>query len=82
LGKDVEFSIIGESTELDKTMIEDLNAPLVHLVRNAIDHGVETIEERRVSDKQEKSIIQIEAHQEGDHIVISVSDDGRVCARI
>jgi two-component system chemotaxis sensor kinase CheA len=77
LGKDVEFSIIGESTELDKTMIEDLNAPLVHLVRNAIDHGVETIEERRVSDKQEKSIIQIEAHQEGDHIVISVSDDGR-----
>jgi len=77
LGKDVEFSIVGESTELDKAMIEDLNAPLVHLVRNAIDHGVETIEERKLAGKQEKSTIQLEARQEGDHIVITVTDDGR-----
>ncbi len=56
LGKDVELVLVGEETEMDKTMIEDLNDPLVHLVRNAVDHGVETIEERIAAGKPEKSM--------------------------
>ena len=77
LGKNVEFTLIGASTELDKSMIEDLNDPLVHLVRNAVDHGIETVEERRAAGKPENSVVQLEARQEGDHIVITVTDDGR-----
>lgn len=76
LGKDVELVLIGEETELDKTMIEDLNDPLVHLVRNAVDHGVETIEERLVAGKSEKSQIELSACHEGEHILISIADDG------
>ncbi len=77
LGKDVELVLSGEETEIDKTMIEDLNDPLVHLVRNAVDHGVESAEQRSSSGKPEKSIVQLSARQEGDHIVISIADDGR-----
>jgi len=77
LGKDVELVLSGEETEMDKTMIEDLNDPLVHLVRNAVDHGVETVEERRAAGKPEKSIIELSARQEGDHILITITDDGR-----
>jgi len=77
LNKDVELKLIGEETELDKTMIEDLNDPLVHLVRNAVDHGVETIEERRAAGKPEKSVVELAARQEGDHILITISDDGQ-----
>ncbi len=55
LSKDVELVLSGEETEMDKTMIEYLNDPLVHLVRNAVDHGVETIEERIAAGKPEKS---------------------------
>ena len=76
LGKDVELVLIGEETEMDKTMIEDLNDPLVHLVRNAVDHGVETIEERIAAGKPEKSIVELSARQEGDHILITITDDG------
>ncbi|HEU0189149.1 MAG TPA: chemotaxis protein CheA [Gallionella sp.] len=77
LGKDVELALSGEETEMDKTMIEDLNDPLVHLVRNAVDHGVETTEERIAAGKPEKSIVELSARQEGDHILIIIADDGR-----
>ncbi len=77
LGKEVELVLSGEETEIDKTMIEDLNDPLVHLIRNAVDHGVEDPEQRRAKSKPEKSIIQLGATQMGDHIVINIADDGR-----
>jgi two-component system chemotaxis sensor kinase CheA len=77
LGKDVELVLVGEETEIDKTMIEDLSDPLIHLIRNAVDHGVESIEDRRAVGKPEKSQVRLEARQEGDHIVLVVSDDGR-----
>jgi two-component system chemotaxis sensor kinase CheA len=77
LGKDVELVLIGEETEMDKTMIEDLNDPLVHLVRNAVDHGVETIAERLAAGKPERSMVELSARQEGDHILITIVDDGR-----
>lgn len=77
LGKDVELALIGEETEVDKTMIEDLADPLVHLVRNAVDHGVESAEERLAAGKPAKSIVRLEARQEGDHIVLIIADDGR-----
>jgi two-component system chemotaxis sensor kinase CheA len=77
LGKDVELVLSGEETEIDKTMIEDLNDPLVHLVRNAVDHGVESAEERSAAGKLSKSSVYLSARQEGDHILISISDDGK-----
>jgi len=77
LGKDVELALVGEETEVDKTMIEDLADPLVHLIRNAVDHGVESSEERMAAGKPAKSIVRLEARQEGDHIVLIVADDGR-----
>ena len=77
LGKDVELALVGEETEVDKTMIEDLADPLVHLVRNAVDHGVESPEERLAAGKPAKSIVRLEARQEGDHIVLIIADDGR-----
>lgn len=77
LGKEVELVITGEETELDKTMIEDLNDPLVHLVRNAVDHGVESPEERVSVGKKPQSVVQLSAEQVGDHIVIEIADDGK-----
>ena len=77
LGKDVELALVGEETEIDKTMIEDLSDPIIHLIRNAVDHGVESMEERRAAGKPEKSQVRLEARQEGDHIVILIADDGR-----
>lgn len=76
LGKDVELVLAGEETEIDKTMIEDLSDPIIHLIRNAVDHGVESAEERRAAGKPAKSILRLEARQEGDHILIMVADDG------
>lgn len=76
LGKDVELALSGEETEIDKTMIEDLADPIIHLIRNAVDHGVENNDDRRARGKPEKSILRLEARQEGDHIVIIVADDG------
>ena len=77
MGKDVELVLAGEETEIDKTMIEDLADPIIHLIRNAVDHGVEDGPERIANGKPEKSIVRLEARQEGDHIVILVADDGR-----
>lgn len=77
LGKDVELVLAGEETEVDKTMIEDLADPLIHLIRNAVDHGVEGGEERLAAGKPAKSVVRLEARQEGDHIVLIIADDGR-----
>ncbi len=77
LGKDVELVLEGEDTELDRAMIDDLGDPLIHLVRNAVDHGVEVPEERRAAGKPERSIVRLMARQEGDHVVIAIRDDGR-----
>jgi two-component system chemotaxis sensor kinase CheA len=77
LGKDVELVLIGEETEIDKTMIEDLNDPLVHLIRNAVDHGVEDPAQRAAQGKPEKSLVRLGARQEGDHILITIVDDGK-----
>jgi len=77
LGKDVELQLSGEDTELDKTMIEDLNDPLIHLVRNAVDHGIESPEDRRSQGKPAKSIVRLSAEQIGDNILIEIVDDGR-----
>jgi len=77
LGKDVELLLVGEETEIDKTMIEDLSDPIIHLIRNAVDHGVEVPAERLANGKPEKSQVRLEARQEGDHIVLIVADDGK-----
>lgn len=77
LGKDVELVLAGEETEVDKTMIEDLADPLIHLIRNAVDHGVEMPNERLAGGKASKSLVRLEARQEGDHIVLIIADDGR-----
>ena len=76
LGKEVELVIRGEDTELDKTVVEQIGDPLVHLIRNSLDHGIERPEVREKNGKQRQGRIRLEAHQEGDHIIISVSDDG------
>ena len=77
LGKDVELEISGDETELDKTIIEDLRDPLVHLVRNAVDHGIEMPEDRVAAGKPTKATVRLSAQQAGDHIVLEISDDGR-----
>ncbi len=77
LGKDVELVLIGEDTEIDKTMIEDLSDPIIHLIRNAVDHGIEPTEERLANGKSAKSEVRLEARQEGDHILLIIADDGR-----
>jgi two-component system chemotaxis sensor kinase CheA len=77
LGKEVELVLSGEETEIDKTMIEDLNDPLVHLIRNAVDHGVEDTEQRLAAGKTAKSLVQLQARQVGDHIIIVIADDGK-----
>ncbi len=77
LGKNVNLIITGEETELDKTIIEEVGDPLVHLIRNAIDHGIEFPNERRAAGKPETGQITLKAYHEGDTIIIEVSDDGR-----
>lgn len=75
--KAVELVIFGEETEIDKKVIDRIGEPLVHLVRNAVDHGIETREERAISGKDSVGHIKLGAYQEGDHICIEVSDDGK-----
>ena len=77
LGKDIELKLEGEETELDRTMIEELGDPLMHLVRNAVDHGIETPAQRKALGKPEQGTIVLCAQHSGDHIVIRVADDGR-----
>jgi two-component system chemotaxis sensor kinase CheA len=74
--KDVELEIHGQETEIDKNMVDLIGDPLVHLVRNSLDHGIEMPDERERMHKPRRGTIRLEAKQEGDHIVISISDDG------
>ncbi|MDB5807044.1 MAG: chemotaxis protein CheA [Betaproteobacteria bacterium] len=77
LGKDCELIIEGADTEVDKTILEELNDPLVHLVRNAVDHGLETTADREAAGKPARGTIRLAARQAGDHIIIEITDDGR-----
>ncbi len=77
LNKKIELIIEGEDTELDKSIVEEIGDPLVHIIRNSCDHGIEPPEERIAKGKPETGIIQLKAYNEGNHIVIQISDDGR-----
>lgn len=76
LNKDIELELIGEETDLDKNLVEALADPLVHLVRNSVDHGIESPEVRQASGKSRVGIITLSARQEGDHILLTIKDDG------
>ncbi len=76
-GKKVDLIISGEDTELDKTVIQQINDPLVHMVRNAVDHGIETPDRRRAAGKPEVGHVHLNACHEGGNIVIEITDDGR-----
>jgi two-component system chemotaxis sensor kinase CheA len=76
-GKAIELSTDGETTEIDKTVIERLADPLVHLIRNAADHGLETAEDRAAAGKPATGRIRLSAHQSGGEVVITIRDDGR-----
>lgn len=77
LKKEVQFVLKGKETEVDKTVLEKISDPLVHIVRNALDHGIESPQERIEQGKSEKAALEISAKHEGGNIVISISDDGR-----
>ncbi len=77
LQKDVRLEVSGADTELDKLIVEELVDPLMHIVRNSIDHGIEPVEERMAAGKDVQGCIKINAFQRGNHVVISVSDDGK-----
>lgn len=77
LGKKVELRTFGADTELDKLIIEDISDPMMHIIRNAVDHGIETPEERLRQGKEEKGTITLSSFQKGSHVVIEVEDDGR-----
>ena len=77
LKKEINLELVGEETDLDKNLVEALADPLVHLVRNAVDHGIETPEEREASGKPRGGKVVLSAEQEGDHILLSISDDGK-----
>lgn len=75
-GKQIELVLYGEDTEIDKYLAEEIIDPLMHIVRNAVDHGIETPEERMRAGKREKGTITLRAFQSGNHVVIEVRDDG------
>ena len=75
-GKEIDLQLSGEDTELDKLMIEDLADPIMHLIRNAIDHGIEPPETRRQGGKPEQGSVKLSAYPKGNHVAITVEDDG------
>lgn len=77
LGKEIQLVISGEETELDKTVVDHLGDPLVHLIRNAVDHGIESTEERKNTPKDKVGTISLNAFHEGGQMVIEIKDDGR-----
>ena len=77
VSKDIEFEMIGENTEVDKNIIEHISDPLMHLVRNAVDHGIETNEERLDSGKPDKGKVTLSAKTEAGKVWISVMDNGK-----
>lgn len=76
-GKKIALNVNGESTEIDKTVMEQIGDPLVHLVRNAVDHGIETAEERVALGKPEEGTITLDAYHQGGNVVIEIGDDGK-----
>ncbi len=76
LDKKIELTMSGEQTELDKTVMEKIGDPLVHLVRNSIDHGIETPEARKAAGKSETGVVNLNAYHQGGNIIIEISDDG------
>jgi two-component system chemotaxis sensor kinase CheA len=76
-GKEIDLILRGEDTELDKTVVEVIGDPIMHLIRNSVDHGIESPEERRAAGKPEVGQITLDAYHEGNHIAILVSDDGK-----
>lgn len=77
LKKEIRLELIGEETDLDKNLVEALADPLVHLVRNSVDHGIESPEEREAAGKDREGCVILSAAQEGDHIQLTISDDGK-----
>jgi two-component system chemotaxis sensor kinase CheA len=77
LGKEIELEIHGAETELDRTVIDEIGDPLVHIIRNAVDHGIETAEERERSNKPVKGKVVLDAYQEGSSVIITIRDDGK-----
>jgi len=77
MGKDIELKISGEETEVDRSVIEHIGDPLIHIIRNAIDHGIEPPDVRKARGKKERGVISIDASQKGTQVLIQVSDDGR-----
>ncbi|MCQ2904537.1 chemotaxis histidine kinase/response regulator CheAY2 [Helicobacter pylori] len=77
LSKSIELIIEGEETELDKSIVEEIGDPLIHIIRNSCDHGIEPLEERKRLNKPETGKVQLSAYNEGNHIVIKISDDGK-----
>ena len=75
--KEIRLSISGADTELDKLIVEELSDPLMHVMRNCIDHGIERPEARKAAGKPEAGTISIRAEQRGNHVVIQIEDDGR-----
>jgi len=77
LKKEIRLELVGEETDLDKNLVEALADPLVHLVRNAVDHGIESPDEREANGKPREGVVILKASQEGDHIQLSIKDDGK-----
>lgn len=77
LKKEINLELVGEDTDLDKNLVEALADPLVHLVRNAVDHGIESPEEREAAGKSRTGRVVLSAEQEGDHILLMITDDGK-----
>ncbi|MDH3328778.1 MAG: chemotaxis protein CheW, partial [Desulfobulbaceae bacterium] len=73
----VNFKIRGEDTEMDKTILEEISGPLIHIIHNSIDHGIETVEERRRAGKDETATLLLEAYPDSNAVVVEISDDGR-----
>ncbi|MDX8362232.1 chemotaxis protein CheA [Cytobacillus sp. IB215316] len=81
LGKSINLEIIGAETELDRTVIDEIGDPLVHLIRNAIDHGIELPAERTQHDKNEEGTVKLKAYHSGNHVFIEIEDDGAGISR-
>lgn len=77
LGKNIDLIITGEETELDKSIVEEIGDPLIHIIRNSCDHGIEVPEVRKNAGKAEIGTVELKAYNEGNHIVIEISDDGK-----
>jgi two-component system chemotaxis sensor kinase CheA len=76
-GKKIELQMVGEDTEIDKSLIEELGDPMIHLIRNSADHGIESPEVRRDAGKSETGIVVLRARHEGDSVIVEIEDDGK-----